>query len=105
VQQLLADNPTTTLYLFDTPGALPDQNKLKFDNVNNQLVPLEAGDITPDRQAELTDEQKNQDIETNMPSWQTLIDEVNAMTSVPDIKAVVAKLARVTYWLAKGTED
>jgi hypothetical protein len=47
---------------------------------------------------------KELSIETNLPSWQIISDAIDQAATLPALKIIVKKMARVLYWIAKGTE-
>ena len=49
-----------------------------------------------------TELQKIADIETNLPSWDTVSTYINNIDSIPKARAAILKIARVVYWLAKN---
>ncbi len=48
-------------------------------------------------------QQRNQDLEVNLPSWAQVQTAVNNITNLAEAKAFILKLSRVVYWLAKGS--
>ena len=46
--------------------------------------------------------QRLADIADALPSWQQVSDAIDGVTTIAGLKAVVKKLARVVYWLAKN---
>lgn len=48
---------------------------------------------------------KAQSITDNFPSWKAVSDVIDAATTLVAMKVIVKKMARVVYWLAKGTEE
>jgi len=88
--------------LLDKTVEIPDKETHKWDEVSQQFVPLETGDITPEKQVELDAQQKAQEIADRLPSWATVENAVNNISNLADAKAYLLKLSRVVYWLAKG---
>ena len=89
---------------------------------------IEAGDrflsvvdekivVAPDKEAILAAEaaaqaaeeariaQKQQDIIDNLPSWQQISDAIDAATTIAATKAILKKIARVVYWMAKDKAE
>jgi hypothetical protein len=54
---------------------------------------------------EATENQKNQDFITNLPSWVQVSTAVDNIANLADAKVFIKKLTRVVYWLAKNTSD
>ncbi len=46
--------------------------------------------------------QRQQDIETSLPSWAEVQAAVEGVTTLAQARTVLMKLARVVYWLAKN---
>lgn len=53
----------------------------------------------------LAEYQKDKDIRDNLPSWQTVSNAIDNATTLSEMKAIVKKMARVLYWLAKNSQD
>lgn len=49
-------------------------------------------------------DKKKQDIETNLKTWAQLSDEITKADDIKKLSDVVAKLAKVVYWLAKNSD-
>ena len=49
--------------------------------------------------------QKEHDFTDNIPNWQTVTNNIDAITNLAEAKAFLRKLARVVYWLAKNTSE
>ena len=47
--------------------------------------------------------QKQQAIIDNLPSWQAVSNAIDAATTIAKLQAIIKKMARVEYWLAKNT--
>lgn len=45
------------------------------------------------------------DIVDSLPSWKQVSDAIEAATTIAALKAIVKKMARVVYWLAKNKVD
>lgn len=56
------------------------------------------------QEQKLAEEQKLQNIVSNLPSWQEVSDAIDGVSTIAGLKVVVKKLARVVYWMAKNTE-
>lgn len=99
----------------DTSGLKTlEQLKIDFNCPNLQ-------DITEQREAELAisqtilnqskaqqaiyEAQKQQDIETNLPTWQQVSDAIDNATTIAQLKAILKKQCRIIYWLAKNKQD
>lgn len=52
-----------------------------------------------------TNAAKAQAIIDNLPSWKQVSGTIDAATTLAELKLIVKKLARVQYWLAKGTQS
>ena len=48
---------------------------------------------------------KAQAIVDNRPSWQAISDAIDSATTIAQLKAIVKKGLRVTYWLAKDKAE
>ena len=48
---------------------------------------------------------KAQSFNNNFPSWKAVSEAIDAATTLAAMKVIVKKMARVVYWLAKGTEE
>ncbi len=110
--------PDTGLHLFPLDTAV-DPEVQKFDEVTEELIDLELGDITPNAQTILDEAQKEQDIIDNLPSWAAIESELDsiradgaAATTINQLKAALGRFldleekhARITYWLAKNKKD
>jgi len=68
---------------------------------------LEFSQAELDQQAAAEAErlQRIQDMIDNLSSWATVETSINNIASLTDAKVVLAKLARVIYWLAKNTAN
>jgi len=49
--------------------------------------------------------QRIQDMIDNLPSWAAVETSITNIADLAGAKAVLLKLARVVYWLAKSTKD
>jgi hypothetical protein len=49
--------------------------------------------------------QKQNDIDTNFPSWNQVATAINNISTLAEAKAILLKMARVEYWLAKNTQN
>jgi hypothetical protein len=49
--------------------------------------------------------QRSLDIEGSLPTWTSVAAEIDAIASLTDAKALIKKLARVVYWLAKNQAE
>lgn len=47
--------------------------------------------------------QKETDVATNLPSWTSVSTAIGNIANLTDAKAILLKLARVVYWLAKDS--
>ena len=47
--------------------------------------------------------QRQADIDTNLPSWNQVATAINNIANLADAKAILLKMARVEYWLAKNS--
>jgi hypothetical protein len=92
----------------------PDKNLYPLDDAPNEQskrngvpgslwVPDEVMVNAQTSQVALTTA-KNQSIADNLPSWQNVSDAIDAANTLAKLQAIVKKLARVTYWLAKNSE-
>jgi len=88
--------------LLDKTVEIGDKETHKWDEVSQQFVPLEAGDITPKKQAKLDVQQKARDFLNNLPDWTTVESTVNNISNLAEARAYLLKLSQVVYWLAKG---
>lgn len=52
----------------------------------------------------LADVTRHNDINMNLPSWSQVDTAITNIANLTDTKAIIRKLARVVYWLAKNTE-
>lgn len=48
---------------------------------------------------------KEQAFVNNLPSWQAVSDAIDAADTLAKLRAIVKKMARVLYWLARNRED
>jgi hypothetical protein len=48
---------------------------------------------------------RDKDIIDNLPSWQQVSDIIDSADSLVKLRAIVKKIARITYWLAKNKAD
>lgn len=53
--------------------------------------------------ANLLVSQKKQAVIDNLPSWSVVSNAIDAADTLAKLKVIVKKMARVQYWLAKGT--
>ena len=49
--------------------------------------------------------QRVSDIAANLPSWTQVTTAINAISNIKEVKAVMKKMARITYWLAKNDSE
>jgi hypothetical protein len=49
--------------------------------------------------------QKEQAISDNLPAWVEVEKEISNATTIVALRAIILKLARVIYWLAKNKGD
>jgi F0F1-type ATP synthase epsilon subunit len=77
--------------------------------VNGVLVvdPNKASILAAEEAARVVEQQKQaakaQALIDNLPSWQAVSDAIDAADTVPKLRAIVKKIARVTYWIAKNS--
>lgn len=62
-----------------------------------------ASDATARVAREADAAQRIQDLVTSLPSWQKVSDAIDGAFADSQQRAVIKKLARVVYWLAKNT--
>ena len=103
LDQLLIKYPDSAIKQFPICD-LPDPEEVKYDEVTEALVPLEAGDITPKAQRVLDEAAKAQALIDNLPSWAQVDTAIDNISSLAEAKAFIRKLTRVVYWIAKGTK-
>ena len=118
LDELLIKYPDSGIHLYSL-GKNIDKEAQKFDQGTSALVPLEVGDITPKAQLELDKIERENDIASNLPSWNQVKNNLNsiksnaaAATNLTQLKLALAPLlefeknhARITYWLAKNKKD
>jgi len=103
VEERLEELPAEYGYvLLDRTVEIPDKETHKWDEASESFVALEAGDITPEKQAELDTQQKAQEIADRLPDWAAVENVVNNISNLADAKGFLLKLARVVYWDVKG---
>lgn len=72
----------------------PDDPRLTMDPATLALVNSKTRDLI----------QKPLDIETNLPSWAQVETYLDGINTLAEARTALKKIARVVYWLAKGTE-
>lgn len=86
---------------------LPDGTKYLIQKIGEEFPQgaLDTKPIIPPTKEELLLEQRLMDIDDNLPSWATVNDEISSISNMEDAKAVLRKIARVVYWMAKNSDS
>ena len=67
--------------------------------------PVEIANAQAQQAAAAVEAAKAQAIVDNLPSWAAIEAAINAADTIPKLRAIVLKIARVEYWLAKNKAD
>ena len=94
IQRALERNPDIAVAL-NAPLA---EGEKKYDPKTKSIVDLDEQDITPGMKRGIDERIKQETINQKMPSHKNIQD----ITNIEDVKAVLEKLRSVVYALAKG---
>ena len=67
--------------------------------------PVEIANVQTQQAAAAVEAAKIQAIVDNLPSWAAIEAAINAADTVPKLRAIVLKIARVLYWDVKNKAD
>lgn len=81
--------------LANTTTVTPDIDITNYDSVKQQ-IDQEKATIEADKI------QKVNDINSNLPAWKQVSDEIDGISSLAGAKVALKKIARIVYWLAKN---
>jgi hypothetical protein len=91
--------PQYDLAIADGKYKTKAQEKVEYESSAKYLAKKQAMTDYIAKQAT-----KKQDIEANLKTWKELSDDIASANDVKKLQDVVARLAKVIYWLAKNSD-
>ena len=105
LERYLERYPDRGARLLPVDTLAPDPEAVKFNWQTLLFLPLAPTDKTPKMLEEEAQNQREQDIIDNLPSWSQVDTAITNISNLDEAKVFLRKLTRIVYWLAKNAAD